>query len=81
MICIHAPEIENKTNSKRKHMMLNRTSFKEALATLREHLDIELTEVSSDGRYVLDFGAMTEIVDAIDEIEESLGDDDAEDSE
>lgn len=56
------------------------SSFKAPLATLREHLDFECTEVDAHGRYVLDFEAMAEIVDAIDEIEKSLGEDEAEGS-
>lgn len=43
-----------------------------ALATLRERLDLECTETDAQGRYVLDWDAMNEVVDAIDEIEEAL---------
>lgn len=46
-----------------------------ALATLREHLDVELTETDEHGRYVLEFEAMCECIDALDDLEESLGDD------
>lgn len=52
-----------------------------AISTLREHLDIELTELDEHGRYVLDFEAMSEIVDAINEIEEALDEDEAEEGE
>jgi hypothetical protein len=54
---------------------------KAALATLREHLDFECAEVDSQGRYVLDFEAMNEVVDALDDIEEALGEDGSEESE
>lgn len=56
-------------------------TVKASIATLREHLDFECTEVDAQGRYVLDFEAMTEIVDAIDDIEEALDEDETEDSE
>lgn len=49
-----------------------------AIATLRERLDFELTEMDDQGRYVLGFDAMTEIADAIDEIEEALDEGEAE---
>lgn len=56
--------------------------LKEAIAVLRQHLDVELTEADSQGRYVIDFEAMTAVVEAIDEIEtafaeidEAAGDD------
>lgn len=46
-----------------------------ALATLREHLDLEVAEFDEHGRYVLEFEAMSAIVDAVHEIEELLDDD------
>ena len=49
--------------------------FKSPLATLRERLDLECTETDAQGRYVLDWDAMNEVVDAIDEIEEALSSD------
>lgn len=49
-----------------------------ALATLREHLDFDTTEVDAQGRYVLDFEAMNDIADALDDIEEALGEEEAE---
>lgn len=45
-----------------------------ALSTLSGHLDLELTEIDGKGRYVLDFEAMTEVVNAIEEIGEALDD-------
>ena len=45
-----------------------------ALATLREHLDLEVAEFDEHGRYVLEFEAMSAIVDAVDEIEDLLDD-------
>lgn len=51
-----------------------------ALATLREHLDFDCTEVDAQGRYVLDFEAMNDIADALDDIEEALGKDGSEEN-
>ncbi len=60
---------------------IDRVAIKAALATLSEHLSFECAEVDEHGRYVFDFGAMSEMVDALDEIEEAIDDDDAEDGE
>lgn len=54
---------------------------KAALATLRKRLDFECTEVDAQGRYCLDFDTMSEVIDAIDDIEEGIEDADAEDDE
>lgn len=54
---------------------------KTAIATLREHLDLECTETDAHGRYVLDFEAMSAVVEAVDEIEEALDETQAGDDE
>lgn len=59
-------------------MTVPSTAAQAALRQLREHLDVECTEVDGQGRYVLDFEAMNEIVDALDEIEAVFSDDKAE---
>ena len=48
------------------------TSYSAALATLRERLDLECTETDAQGRYVLDWDAMSDVIDAVDEIEKAL---------
>ncbi|MCV9939519.1 hypothetical protein OIU35_24475 [Boseaceae bacterium BT-24-1] len=58
--------------------LANPESAKTAIAVLREHLDFELTEVDDQGRYVLDFAAMSDVIEAVDEIEEALDEDEAE---
>lgn len=58
-------------------MTIDRAKIKAAAATLVERLDVDCTEMDSLGRYVIDFQAMSDLVEAIDEIEDALGDDDA----
>lgn len=54
------------------------SAIKAHIATLREHLDIEVAQFDEQGRYVLEPEAMLEIVNAIDALEVSLASDEAE---
>lgn len=55
------------------------SNFTGPLATLREHLDLEVAQSDDHGRYVFEFEVMSELVDALDEIERSLAESQAED--